>query len=352
MLTLKKYRNDKKIKRKPKANTAMNITEMYNFLQQSFAFMAPKHIIFDIRSKQQYDQSHILTSINLDCTPLSSNNTDNESIKFKDLRCSNLMKDSQLENKKVIIYHDSQINTNNKDDNDEEKKSNDNDQNETRINQVIDKLSTILNNAAIISSFNIMDATFSDFKSKYPFLCVATKDDDDNRILNDYPNEIIDEKLFLGDANHAKDWQMMEDLKISHIVNATDLVPNHFEDHESVKIEYLKIPISDQHGVNIKDYFAESIKFIDDAFTANKGNRVFVHCQMGVSRSSTIIIAYLMFKNKWRYDDAIEYAKKRRPCVCPNQHFTEQLEGYEKKLFDKEEEDSDSIIDKSLWKEV
>ena len=317
----------------------MTITEMYNFLQQSFAFMAAKYILFDIRSKQEYDESHIVTSYHIDCSVLFDNNADNESIKFQDLKTSVSMKDSQLESKKIIIYHDTALPNKQSDDNkndkdDEEKKCNEDDLN--TINQVIDKLSAILKNAANISSFNVMSGTLSEFRSKYPFLCNSTKDDNDadkfKAIPDDYANEIIDDKLFLGDANHAKNWQMMQDLNITHIINVTEFVPNYFEDNKDIKITYLKIKIDDAHSVSIDKFFEQSNKFIDDAITKD-GNRCFVHCQMGVSRSSTICIAYLMWKNKWKYDIAYQYTSKRRPCVCPNASFQDQLNEYEKTLF-------------------
>jgi len=50
----------------------------------------------------------------------------------------------------------------------------------------------------------------------------------------------------------------------------------------------------------------------------------------GVSRSVTIVIAYLMRKNKWRLQDAYDFLKKFRPNLSPNRGFLKQLEDYEK----------------------
>jgi len=59
---------------------------------------------------------------------------------------------------------------------------------------------------------------------------------------------------------------------------------------------------------------------------------VFVHCQGGISRSATIVIAYLMYKNNMTVNEASNYVKEHRPCICPNPNFMEQLEQYYKTL--------------------
>jgi len=53
---------------------------------------------------------------------------------------------------------------------------------------------------------------------------------------------------------------------------------------------------------------------------------------MGISRSSTITIAYLMRKHMWSYKQAIEYVSERRRIIDPNEGFKKQLQRYEKLL--------------------
>ena len=56
-----------------------------------------------------------------------------------------------------------------------------------------------------------------------------------------------------------------------------------------------------------------AIKFIDEA--------VLVHCAAGVSRSGGIILAYLMWKMLWSFDNAWLYARTKRPKIYPNKGF-------------------------------
>jgi protein-tyrosine phosphatase len=48
---------------------------------------------------------------------------------------------------------------------------------------------------------------------------------------------------------------------------------------------------------------------------------VLVHCQMGMSRSSTLVIAFLMKEFNWGFKEAFKYTKNKRPIVQPNEGF-------------------------------
>lgn len=71
--------------------------------------------------------------------------------------------------------------------------------------------------------------------------------------------------------------------------------------------------------INLASYFQESIAFLKEAL--HSGGGVLVHCYAGVSRSATIIIAYLMQEQKMTFLDAMNYVRIRRPIVCPNFGF-------------------------------
>ncbi|KAL3831706.1 hypothetical protein ACJMK2_023425 [Sinanodonta woodiana] len=62
------------------------------------------------------------------------------------------------------------------------------------------------------------------------------------------------------------------------------------------------------------------------------GGCVLVHCNAGVSRSATIVIAYLMQFREMKYQEAFNYLKEKRPAICPNEGFRTQLLQFEKQL--------------------
>lgn len=60
-----------------------------------------------------------------------------------------------------------------------------------------------------------------------------------------FPNEILENQLYLGAAEHARDVEMLEDqLRITHVLNVTIEVKNFSE-----KINYLNIKIYDEPQV-------------------------------------------------------------------------------------------------------
>ena len=74
---------------------------------------------------------------------------------------------------------------------------------------------------------------------------------------------------------------------------------------------------------NIIQYFKECIEFIE------KADKIFIHCMCGVSRSSTIVIAYLMWKTYCSYYNSYFFVKSRRPFIDPNDGFVKQLKMFE-----------------------
>lgn len=70
--------------------------------------------------------------------------------------------------------------------------------------------------------------------------------------------------------------------------------------------------------------------FTEEAYQSGQG--VLVHCQAGVSRSATIVIAYLMKHTLMTMTDAYKYVRSRRPVVSPNLNFMGQLLEFERDL--------------------
>ncbi|XP_027010539.1 dual specificity protein phosphatase 1 [Tachysurus fulvidraco] len=132
--------------------------------------------------------------------------------------------------------------------------------------------------------------------------------------------------LYLGSAYHASRKDMLDMLGITALINVSANCPNHFEDH----YQYKSIPVEDNHKADISSWFNEAIEFIDSV--RNKGGRVFVHCQAGISRSATICLAYLMRTNRVKLDEAFEFVKQRRSIISPNFSFMGQLLQFESQV--------------------
>lgn len=131
--------------------------------------------------------------------------------------------------------------------------------------------------------------------------------------------------LFLGDSSVAQNRDELLRRGIKRIVNVSVDLPTPFED-----LAYLRVPIDDKLSSTIKRYFQETFEFIDAGLTAREG--VLVHCFAGISRSPTIVCAYLMKKYALPYQTAFEAVRSKRCIVDPNFAFCIQLMTYEKEI--------------------
>ena len=53
-----------------------------------------------------------------------------------------------------------------------------------------------------------------------------------------------------------------------------------------------------------------------------------MHCYAGVSRSATLVLAYLMARERLSLKMALQRVREARPTAMPNQGFLRQLEKY------------------------
>lgn len=60
--------------------------------------------------------------------------------------------------------------------------------------------------------------------------------------------------------------------------------------------------------------------------------QVMVHCMSGVSRSPSVVIAYLMKCNQWPLVQSLRYLEQRRPCVKLTPPVQEQLLEFERQV--------------------
>lgn len=105
----------------------------------------------------------------------------------------------------------------------------------------------------------------------------------------------------------------------------------------TVRQEYDAAPGVDMHRVavddtdksNIIEHFVPTADFIHAALERNEG-AVLVHCQAGVSRSTTLVVAYLMSYHNLNVEQAIARVRAARPQVDPSEFFMTQLELFER----------------------
>ncbi|CAF3653948.1 unnamed protein product [Rotaria socialis] len=135
------------------------------------------------------------------------------------------------------------------------------------------------------------------------------------------------EIYFLGQM--AATIEHVQKLGISYILNvAVESAPIGYP--KNIKLE--KFDIIDFPTAPISSYFPSLTDKIHAHLTANKQNKVLVHCMAGISRSATIVCAYLMRYMNMSLREAYLLCKKNRPICFPNLGFWSQLITYENQL--------------------
>ncbi|KAJ0065664.1 hypothetical protein NL108_015189 [Boleophthalmus pectinirostris] len=128
--------------------------------------------------------------------------------------------------------------------------------------------------------------------------------------------------LYLGNIKDAQDKELLKAHNITHILSIHDNAAPVLED-----ITYLCISASDHSKQNLTQYFKDSIIFIHES--RMKGEGCLVHCVAGVSRSVTLVVAYIMTVTGRGWVESLAAVRAARPCAGPNLGFLRQLEEFE-----------------------
>lgn len=133
-----------------------------------------------------------------------------------------------------------------------------------------------------------------------------------------------DSNIWLGGLASACDREALRKKKIGRIVSAVyDCNPIFPDDPELL---YLKVPVIDKPTADIAKHFDRAIEFIHDGVQKKQG--ILIHCVYGISRSSTLVCAYLIKKHNMNVKQAIAHVKKCRPDADPNSGFLVQLQTF------------------------
>ena len=99
-------------------------------------------------------------------------------------------------------------------------------------------------------------------------------------------------RLFLGSEGDATDLDRLELNQITYILNAAAHEVLTTEEYYGDRYRCLRLSIEDDETYDIAKHMEAAFGFIEEA--RQKGAGILVHCVSGISRSPTIVIAYLM----------------------------------------------------------
>ncbi|VFQ99391.1 unnamed protein product [Cuscuta campestris] len=126
--------------------------------------------------------------------------------------------------------------------------------------------------------------------------------------------------IYLGGDAVAKDRELLKQNGITHILNCVGFVcPEYFKSD----FAYRTLWLQDSPSEDITSILYDVFDYFEDV--REQDGRIFVHCCQGVSRSTSLVIAYLMWREGQSFDDAFQYVKAARGIADPNMGFACQL---------------------------
>ncbi|CAF1166042.1 unnamed protein product [Adineta steineri] len=132
--------------------------------------------------------------------------------------------------------------------------------------------------------------------------------------------------LYLGALKDRTNSTLMTKNQIKRVLCIID-VPDIIVDKEYKPTHLLNIQAADAQEQDLAQYFEKCIEFIHQARTEHEN--ILVHCYAGISRSATVVLAYLMTIGDYDVDKAIQIVKGARGFIHPNPGFLSQLKRYQ-----------------------
>ena len=144
----------------------------------------------------------------------------------------------------------------------------------------------------------------------------------ENYIINLADNNDINEvadNLYVGNISTATNKELLQEKGITHVIN---ILSQRFEPYPS-DFEYMHIHAYDVINWTLIYNFQATNLFIRDAL--KDGGKVYIHCMCGVSRSVSVLLAYLMTQSTKSLDVLLKEVQAARPVANPNPGFITQL---------------------------
>lgn len=130
----------------------------------------------------------------------------------------------------------------------------------------------------------------------------------------------IAEHIYLGSDAVAKNREILRKNGITHVLNCVGFVcPEYFK----IDLVYKTLWLQDSPTEDITSILYDVFDYFEDV--REQGGRVLVHCCQGVSRSTSLVIAYLMWREGQSFEDAFQFVKAARGVTNPNMGFACQL---------------------------
>ncbi|KAF6339239.1 dual specificity phosphatase 16 [Rhinolophus ferrumequinum] len=251
-----------------------------------------KVLLIDSRPFVEYNTSHILEAININCSKLMKRRLQQDKVLITELIQHSAKHKVDVDySQKVVVYDQSSQ--------DVASLSSD-----CFLTVLLGKLEKSF------SSVHLLAGGFAEFSRCFPGLCEGKStlvptciSQPCLPVANIGPTRILP-NLYLGCQRDVLNKELMQQNGIGYVLNASNTCPKPDFIPES---HFLRVPVNDSFCEKILPWLDKSVDFIEKAKASN--GCVLVHCLAGISRSATIAIAYIMKRMDMSLDEAYRRQK-------------------------------------------
>ena len=133
--------------------------------------------------------------------------------------------------------------------------------------------------------------------------------------------------LWLSGADVAYDRRFLLSRKITHVLNcAEELSAEPYRYGTDITVRH--IPMEDDETPEVDGQILEAVNQLQS--WQQQGYTVLVHCRAGISRSVTIILAWMILFQNLTFDNAWKKVVAVRNFIRPNDYFMKFLKNLDK----------------------
>ncbi|CAF9917177.1 hypothetical protein IMSHALPRED_003488 [Imshaugia aleurites] len=131
--------------------------------------------------------------------------------------------------------------------------------------------------------------------------------------------------LYLGGYLAASNIDSLRTTNITFVLTimSSNLSAPTLQQHQDMGIVTARFDKDDKPAEDLLAIFGPTSDLIEEKRA--EGKKILVHCRMGISRSVTLVMAYLMRAWGVGFPEAQTFVKEKRPMASPNRGFCEQL---------------------------
>jgi protein-tyrosine phosphatase len=129
-------------------------------------------------------------------------------------------------------------------------------------------------------------------------------------------------RVYISNSEIASNSGWLRKSGITHIVNCASELPNYFPN----KFGYYRTEMHDIPSETIINRVEAAFKFISETLRRDPNAKILIHCHMGISRSASVAIYYLMRRYGVSFKYAMSLLKSRHSVTNPNVGYASQLQ--------------------------